>query len=314
MPAVPVGLGAGGDRAGQSEQADDVGDDHDVVEHVGQLPDQVVAGDGAQEDEDQGDDLEDHDGALAVPGEQVLHVDLGVQVPGQDGGEGKKQQADGHKGIAEGLAEEGAEGGLGRVGLVEAHRGGDGGRVGVGAGGQTRVSLSQLAVAAVQDGDDDEGGHGDDDNRVDEDARHSDDALVMRVLDVGHGVGVGRGAHACLVGEEAALGALGHGGEDAKADAGELGLGVEGALEDEGEGGGDVLDVEDEDDQASQQVDQGHDRDDLLGPGGQALDTAQEDKAGQKDDDHTHEPGGDGEGGAHRGRDGVGLDHAAHEA
>ena len=41
------------DVARQGEQGDGVGDDHELVEHVAQLPDEVVGHRGAEEDENQ---------------------------------------------------------------------------------------------------------------------------------------------------------------------------------------------------------------------------------------------------------------------
>ena len=100
-------------HGGEGEQGDGVGDDHEVVEHVSQLPHQVVAHDGAQEDKHQGDGGIDLGGMLA---EQVDDVDLAKQVPAENGGEGKEEQADGHESGAQAGAEHGAEGRLGQVG------------------------------------------------------------------------------------------------------------------------------------------------------------------------------------------------------
>ena len=49
-------------QTGESEQSQSVGQHHQVVERIGQLPNQIVAGDGAQEHEHQchhGIDLDD---------------------------------------------------------------------------------------------------------------------------------------------------------------------------------------------------------------------------------------------------------------
>ena len=46
---------AGHDHAGEGEESNNVGQDDEVVEHIGDFPDEVTAGDGAQEDEYQGD-------------------------------------------------------------------------------------------------------------------------------------------------------------------------------------------------------------------------------------------------------------------
>ena len=136
----------------------------------------------------------------------------------------------------------------------------------------------------------------------------------MRILHLGQRVGVRGGAHAGLVGKQAALGALADGGDDAEGGAAHGGVGVEGALEDEGEGGRDVGRVHDKDHERAQHVKDGHDGHDLLGDGGQTRHAADEHDAGQDDHDEAHDPGGDTEGGVHGLGDGVRLHHAAHEA
>ena len=118
-----------------------------------------------------------------------------------------------------------------------------------------------------------------------------------------------------LVGEQAALGALRNRGLDGVAKAAaDDGLGLEGILEDHADGGGDVLDADDQDDQAAEQEDSRHDGDDLLRDGGEALYAAKEDERADRDEDDTDDPRGNAEGGLHRGADGVGLHHAAEEA
>ena len=78
----------------------------------------------------------------------------------------------------------------------------------------------------------------DDDERVDEDADHGDDALVVRVFYLRHRMGVRSGAHTGLVGEQAALGSLAQRRDDAERHAADRCLRVEGAGEDELEGAG----------------------------------------------------------------------------
>ena len=136
----------------------------------------------------------------------------------------------------------------------------------------------------------------------------------MRGFDVGEGVSVRGGAHAGLVGEQAALGTLGDGGDDAEGHAADLGLRVEGALEDEAEGRGHLAGMGDEDSQTADDVDDGHEGNDLLGDGGEALHAAQEDEAGDGGHEQADDPRGDAESGGAGGGDGVGLHHAAHEA
>ena len=136
----------------------------------------------------------------------------------------------------------------------------------------------------------------------------------MRGLDVGLGVGVRGGAHAGLVGEQAALGALEQGRDEAVGHAAHLGLGVEGAVEDELDGRDDVSRVGDEDGEAADEVDDGHEGDHLLDDGGEALDVAEVDETGQNDDGDANRPRGDARRGVEGGRDGVRLDHGSEEA
>ena len=137
----------------------------------------------------------------------------------------------------------------------------------------------------------------------------------MGVGHVGLRVGVGRGTHTGLIGEQAALGALADSGLDGVAEAtADDGLRLERILEDHAEGGGDVLDAGDEDRQTAQQEDTGHDGNELLRHGGQPLHAAQEDNGANDHQHDAHDPGGNAEGRLHGGADGVGLHHAAHEA
>ena len=74
------------------------------------------------------------------------------------------------------------------------------------------------------------------------------------LFDVGQRVGVRRGAHTGLIGEQAALSALGDGDLQRRAEAAaDDGLRGKGIPEDHAEGRGDVLDAGDEDDQAAGQ-------------------------------------------------------------
>jgi len=297
-------LGDANHDLAQSEEGDGVGDDHQVVESIGQLPNQIVGNQSAQEDEDQSDHGVNHGGSLGILlAEEEVGVDLAEQVPAQNGGEGEEEQADGHEDVAEGGAEHGAEGGLGQVGLAD-H--------GLSGGGAGSV---QGAVSGVEGGDDNQSVEGEHHEGVDEHADHSDDALIVGVLHVGLSVSVGSGTHTGLIGEQAALGALADGGLDAGAEGtAQNGLRLEGVLEDHAEGGGDVLDAGHENHQTAEEEETGHDGDDLLGDGGQTLDAAQEDGGADGDQNQTDSPGGDAESGVEGGADGVGLHHAAEEA
>ena len=138
---------AGDDHARQGKQRNDVGQDDQVIEHVGKLPDEVAAGDGAQEDEHQRDDSIDDAAQLAVlAAEQIVGVDLAEQVPAEDGGEGEEQQADGHKLGAQAGTKYGAKGGLGQVGLAQ----GGGDVAGVAAGQRAILGVQALRVSTTK--------------------------------------------------------------------------------------------------------------------------------------------------------------------
>ena len=173
----------------------------------------------------------------------------------------------------------------------------------------------ERAALGVEGGDDDEGVEGEDHEGVDEHADHGDDALLVGILDVGLRVGVRRGAHTGLIGEQAALRALGERDLQRRAEAAaDDGLRSEGIPEDHAEGRGDVLDAGDEDDQSAGQENSRHDGHDLLGHGGEALHAAEEDEAADGDEHHADDPRRHVEGVGEGLADGVGLHHAAEEA
>ena len=71
-----------------------------------------------------------------------------------------------------------------------------------------RKSIRKNAPGCVQGGDNDEGIEGENNKGINENTDNSDGTLVVRRLDIGLRVRVGRGAHTCLIGEEAALGRI----------------------------------------------------------------------------------------------------------
>lgn len=297
---LPRHVGGGDHHAGEGEEGQGVGDDHQVVEHVGQLPHQIVGHQGAQEDEHQPQNGVNLGGLFA---EEIYYVDFAEQVPAQNGGEGEEEQANCHEHGAGGLAEYHTEGGLRQICLAQS---------GAGRGGS---ALSQRAACGIQGGDDHQRVEGEHHKGIHKHADHGHHALVVGVGHIGLGVGVGGGAHAGLVGEQTALGPLADGGLDGVTEAAaDDGLGLESILKNHTKGGGDVLGPGDEDHQAAQQEDGRHDGDHFLGDGGQTLHAAQEDDAADEHQDHAHNPVGDTEGGIEGGADGVGLDHAAHKA
>ena len=289
------------DHAGQGEEGDGVGKDHQLVEQIGELPDEVVGSQGAQEDEEQGDDLVDNHGSVS---EQVDRVDAAEHIPAQNCGKGKEEQTDRDKDVAESCPECGSESGLRQVCPCD------------GLSGSIyfipRKSIFQNAAGGVQSGDNDEGIEAENDKGVYENTDYGDNALVVRSLDVGLRVGVGGGAHACLIGEEAALCALGDGSLECHAEAAAYdGLGLEGILEDHAKSGGYILDAHYENDQAAGQKDRCHDRHDFFRDIGEAFHTADKDDGTGQDQDDTDDPGRNTESCVHCGADRVGLHHAS---
>ncbi len=128
-------------------------------------------------------------------------------------------------------------------------------------------------------------------------------------------MGVGGGAHAGLVGEEAPGYAEAHGLLDADAQgAAQDGLGLEGPDEDGLDGGQQILNVEADGRQGAENVEHGHDGHQFFGDGGDPLHAAQKNEGAHAGDDGAGEDLGHTEGGAESVADGVGLDHVAHEA
>ena len=288
------------DVAREGEEGDDVGDDHELVEHIAQLPDELVGHRGAEENEDKGEHGVD---AVALLAEEVGHVDLAEEVPAQDRGEGKEEEAHRDEHIARALAEDRAERALGEVGLIVD-----------GADGRF-AAAGERTVSRVERGDDDERVEREDDEHIDEHADDGDDTLLVRRFNACERVSVGRGAHTGLVGEQAALGTLGDRGLDGVAEAAaDDGLRLKGVLEDEADGLGGVLDAGNEHDETADKEHGRHDGDDLFRHGRKALYAAEEDESADSDEDEADDPGRDAEGGLHGRTDGVGLHHAAHEA
>ena len=290
------GLDGGDDDAGQRQQRYDVRHDHELVEHIRQLPDEVVGKQRAEEDERDRDDGVDEIGLLA---EEVAAVDAAEHVPADNGGEREEQQAYRDERAAEAAAHHRRERELCHVRLAYA----------LGSAG------GEHAVARVERGDDDEGGHGEDDEGVDKHARHGGDALLVRGLDVGLRVGVRGGAHTGFIGEQAAFYALTDGGFQRVADAAaDERVGDKGIFEDHADGLGDVADACDEDDESADEVQCRHDGDDLLRHGRDALHAADKDERAHRRDYHSDDPVRHAESVVAGLGDGVGLHHRAHEA
>ena len=277
---------------GKTDDGDEVGDGHEAVEGVGQLPDEVGGEDAAAEDAAADDQAEGQDAVFA---KEVAHVHLAEHVPAHDGGEGEKEEGDGQEGDAAGA--EGAVEGLLRDGYG--------------------LEVGALISAGEHDN---EGRGATDQDRVDKDAGHGHEALNGGVLDVRHGVGMRRGAHTGLVGEEAARYAVADGvfhhrtGCTAR-----RGFRGEGLADDALEHVGHVADIKEEHDERAEDVDQRHEGDNELGDGCDALLSAHDDHAHEQRQHDADEVGQVGHGvrpgaeGVDDGdRDGVGLHHITH--
>ena len=103
-------------QGGQSKQRQGVRKHHQLVKHIRQLPHQIIRGQGAEEDENQSDDIIYHYRFFT---KEIDHIDLAEHVPSEDGGESKEEQADCHEDIAGVGAEHRSESSLRQVRLVD---------------------------------------------------------------------------------------------------------------------------------------------------------------------------------------------------
>ena len=102
-------------HAGQGDHGDQVGDGHEAVEGVGDVPGQGQVHGGAHHNDDDEDDLVGPDGLGA---EDELTGTGAVQRPAQHRGVGEQGQAHGDQQGAELVAEDGAEGGHVQAGVA----------------------------------------------------------------------------------------------------------------------------------------------------------------------------------------------------
>ncbi len=292
------------DHAGEGQECDDIGNDHDIVEHIGQLPNQIIGEQGAEEDEHHCQHRVDH-GCLFA--EQVFHVLLAEEVPTDDGGECEEHQADGHKDIAQCLvAQSGSHCQLHHIGFGE-HP--------CDAVGCKAELASEGASSCVQGGDDHKGGDGENHEGINEYADHGDHTLIVGLFHLCLCVCVGGGAHACFIGEEASFDALADGRFDGRTEGtAQECVGHKGVFEDHGEGFWDIFKVDAEDHKAENQVEDSHQGDDLFGHRRDPLNAADEDDGTEHCQHQADDPRCDMEGSRGGFRDGVGLNHGAHEA
>ena len=130
----------------------------------------------------------------------------------------------------------------------------------------------QGAVGLVHTGQEqDEYGGGTDHQGVNIDGNDLGQALFGRMGDLSGSRGVGRGTHTCFIGEEAPLDTVDHAGTGKAA---ENGLEIKGGTDDRGQDSGNLSYIQDDDQNAHDDIKAGHDRDqyggkpaDLFGAG-----------------------------------------------
>ena len=232
----------------EDEDDRDVDDDHRALEHVGRIPREAGADDGADEHERRRSQTEHRHARLArVAPKDILQAALAVIVVADERRE--REQAHGHG------DEDGAEA---AERLLH-------GRLHIGRAGRFLGRLNAGAQAHERRGRADE-------QRVDEHGQHLHEALLGRVRDVGRGGRVRRRAHAGLIGVQAALDAP-HDARTSKA--AERRLEIERIAEDVGDDAREDLDVHENDDERHEDVQHAHDRHEHARDIGQALAAAE---------------------------------------
>ena len=101
-------------HAAQDKQCQGIWYYHQVVEHICQLPYQIIGQAGAQEYEDDGNQGE-YLGSLCP--KEIGYIYLGKEVPAENCGKGEEQQADGHEDAGNAMAKDSGKGQLCHIGL-----------------------------------------------------------------------------------------------------------------------------------------------------------------------------------------------------
>ena len=123
--------------------------------------------------------------------EQIPGVEFSEQIPAEDGGKGKEKQGNGNKCRPQSFPQNGPEGRLCQIG---------GGQP-IDLGSQAGPRRTQNALSGIQGDDHHQGRDRDDAEGTNENAHHGNTALLMGPFDLRQRVGVGRRAHAGLVGK-----------------------------------------------------------------------------------------------------------------
>ena len=340
-------------KAGKRNEGDCIRENHELVEHVLELPNDVVLQNSAQEGEECSNQGEDENRDLIVAfAEQVLNVEFCKQVPRENRRERKEQQADANEDGTTALRHECAKCKLSHVGLGDTDGASKLGGIfhiisrenriaisinevttsidgvtldnGVTLGSHKfcnrfvlasiLVSSGQRTIANVKNADDNEGGHGNNDDSVDENANHCDNALIMRILDVGERMSMRGGTHTGFVAEQTALCALRDCSPNAKECTTKASSWIKCALENEADSRRKVASIHNEHDESTANVKHRHDRHELFGDGGKTMQVANEDEAGEHCDKETDNPCRGTECMVHRLSNGVRLDHGSDKA
>ena len=178
-----------GDVLGEPDQADQVRDGHQAVHRVGEVPDDFERRGRADEGDQRENHAVGHDRGAGA--DQVFEGFLTVVFPAQDRREREERQRHGNDDRSR-IAESGLERENGQV------------RAG------NQLAGRRIGHAEGAGGRDDETCQHADDHRVEESAGHIDIALTGRMVRAGRRSGDRRGAHARLVGEDAAGDAPAH--------------------------------------------------------------------------------------------------------
>ena len=242
------------DHTAQTQQRDQVGDRHEAVEGIGDIPDKIQLQGGA-------DHHHDNEQALVNANTPTLQQELkapgSVQGPAQNGGQGKEGNAHSHHHGAQPGAEHRAEGG----------------------GDQLRAcALAPLDGDALLDtAQNRQRRQGADDDGVHKDLENAVHTLLHRIALGGGSVSHGRRAETSLIGEHTAANTLLDGGHDGDAKGtAQGGLCGEGTLEDHGKNLADAAQIGQHHRQGCQNVDRRHHGNQFLCHRADALDAAKE--------------------------------------
>ncbi len=259
--------------AGKQDDGDQVGDGHESVAGVGNVPDQIAFNDGGGNDQNHVDNFESQNaylGGFFTEGSENEFGGLFTIIgPGQNGGEGEERQDNREADSAEN-AEIAGEGGQ-RQG-------------GVGRGSGEGFDGTRLDVG----GEEEKGGQGTNDEGVEEDFENAPETLLYRFPGFGSGMSHHRGTKTCFVGEDTP----GHTlfddlGKKITAEAAGHGLEAEDVAEDHGESGRNGRGIHDDGNEGKEDEKKRHEGNQHTGHLADALDTADDDQGGDDGDNDT---------------------------